>query len=82
MEVELCSGSQLYTHRTPRKQKITAVPVEAPVEEGLAKAWVDDEVKTDAQEMTDIINEVKVDEEPAVTCEVESAPTPVAKPKA
>ena len=63
----------------PRKSKITAVPVEAPVEEGLAKAW-GDEVKTDAQEMTELVNEIKVDDEPAVTDEVES--TPVAKPKA
>ena len=63
----------------PRKPKITAVPVEAPVEEGLAKAW-GDEVKTDAQEMTELVNEIKVDDEPAVTDEVES--TPVAKPKA
>ena len=65
----------------PRKPRITAVPVEAPVEEGLAKAW-GDEAKTDAQEMTELVNEIKVDEEPAVTCEVESAPNPAAKPKA
>ena len=65
----------------PRKPKITAVPVEAPVEEGLAKAW-GDEVKTDAQEMTELVNEIKVDDEPDVPCDVESAPTPVAKPKA
>ena len=39
----------------PRKPPIIAVPVEAPAEEGLAKAWGDDEVKTDAQEMTEII---------------------------
>ena len=70
-----------YTQRTPRKQQITAVPVEAPVEEGLAKAW-GDEVKTDVQEVTELVNELKVDEEPAVTCEVEDNPNPVAKPKA
>ena len=63
----------------PRKPKITAVPVEAPVEEGLAKAW-SDEVKTDAQEMTELVNEIKVDDEPAVTDEVEN--TSVVKPKA
>ena len=64
----------------PRNPRITAVPVEAPVEEGLAKAWGDDEVRTDAQEMTELVNQIKVDEEPALSCEVES--TPVAKPKA
>ena len=37
-------------------------------------------MKTDAQEMTELVNEIKVDEEPAVTCEVEDIP--VAKPKA
>jgi len=65
----------------PRKPKITAVPVEAPVEEGLAKVR-GDEVKTDAQEMTELVNEIKVDEEPAVTCEVEDKPNHVAKPEA
>ena len=59
----------------PRKPRITAVPVEAPVEEGLAKAWGDDEAKTDAQEMTELVNEIKVDEEPAVPCEVERSKT-------
>ena len=38
-------------------------------------------MKTDAQEMTELVNEIKVDEEPAVTCEVEDNPNPVAKPK-
>jgi Zn finger protein HypA/HybF involved in hydrogenase expression len=42
----------------PRKTKITAIPVEAP-EEGLARAWTE-EAQTDAQHMTDIINEIKV----------------------
>jgi hypothetical protein len=42
----------------PRKAKITAIPVEAQ-EEGLARAWTED-AKTDAQQMTDVINEIKV----------------------
>ena len=66
----------------PRKPKITAIPVEAPADEGLAKAWGDDEAKTDAQQMNDVINEIKVDDEPVVTNEPDEPPTPVAKPKA
>ena len=68
--------------RTAQGARAESVPFEAPVAEGLAKARGDDEVKTDVPEMTEILNEVKVDEEPAVTCEVESVPTPVRKPKA
>ena len=34
-------------------------------EEGLARAWGDDDAKTDAEQMTDIINEVSVIKEPA-----------------
>jgi len=43
-----------------KKTKVTAVPVEHP-EEGLAKAWPQQpaEAKTDAEHMTDVINEVK-----------------------
>ena len=65
-----------------RKPTSTAVPIEAPVEEGLAKAWGNDEVGSDALEMTELVNEIRVDEEPAVPCEVESAPTPVTEPTA
>ena len=45
-----------------KKTKVTAVPVEQ-AEEGLARAWKEEpptEAKTDAEEMTDVINEVKV----------------------
>ena len=57
----------------PRKAKITAVPVEQP-----EASVADDEVKTDAQEMTEIINEVK---EPEPTIEA-SVPEPKPKAKA
>ena len=43
----------------PKKPKVTAVPVA----EGLAKAWNEEqptEAKTDAEHVTDVINEVKV----------------------
>ena len=46
-----------------KKTKVTAVPVENLPEEGLAKAWVSEqpaEAKTDAEHMTDVINEVKI----------------------
>ena len=51
----------------PRKSKITAVPVTDHAAEGLVRAWGDEEreEKNDAEQMTDIINEVKVNEEPA-----------------
>ncbi len=49
----------------PRKSKITAVTVSEHAEEGLARAWGDDDAKTDAEQMTDIINEVSVIKEPA-----------------
>ena len=74
--------------RTP---KVTAVPVE----EGLAKAWSEEqptsrtdgaEAKTDAEEMTDVINEVKVTDEatakPPPTPELMTEGTLEAKPKA
>ena len=48
----------------PRKSKITAVPVTDHDVEGLVRAWGDDEENNDAEQMTDIINEVKVIEEP------------------
>ncbi len=67
----------------PRKNKITAVPIEQK-EEGITCG--DDEAKTDAQHRTDIINEVNA---PDLTYSVEEAPAiedqeevPVAKPKA
>ena len=59
-----------------RKPTITAVPVE-PKQEGL----VDDEVKTDAEQMTEIINEVNVDEEPVLVQEYIPAPKAKARPK-
>ena len=61
----------------PRKAKITAVPVEQP-----EASVADDEVKTDAQEMAEIINEVEVDEpEPTVEASVPE-PKPKAKARA
>jgi len=54
----------------PRKSKITAVPLDKPEqEEGLARAWANEEgeteAKTDAEQMTEIIQEVKEVAEPA-----------------
>ena len=64
-----------------RKAEITAVPIEQK-EESLTCG--DDEVKTDAQHMTDIINEVNapVQEEVPIVEDTIEAPVAVAKPKA
>ena len=71
----------------PRKAKIVAVPVDAPVEQPVEEA-VTPEHKTDAEEMTNVINEIKtVDEQPvaepvAETVVEETVTEPVAEPKA
>jgi len=65
-----------------KKTKVTAVPVENLPEEGLAKAWPQQpaEAKTDAEHMTDVINEVKItDDTHILTTEYVE---PEAKPKA
>ena len=62
----------------PRKAKITAVPVEQP-EEGLASG--EDEPKPDAEQMSEIINQVSVaepDEVPVIQAEL-TAPKAKAK---
>ena len=71
----------------PRKAKVHAVPVEQGEEskpEGLVVAG-DVEVKTEAEQLTDVINEVKADAEevvePVVVAVVEEV-KPKAKPKA
>ena len=46
----------------PKKSKITAVPIEQPVSEEAVSEEA--EPKTDAQEMTDVLNQVKVVSEP------------------
>ena len=56
MERELFSGTYYIYKRMGRKAKITAVPIEQQVE--IIPSGDDDEAKTDAQQMTDIINEV------------------------
>ena len=75
----------------PRKPRITGVPVERQVltskvsdqeEEGLVRAWPDEpqeEAKTDAEHMTEVINEVRVADEDAPAPVVEPV-TPKAKP--
>ena len=78
-----------------KSSKITAVPVDHP-EEGLARAWVtspvgDEEQQTEAQEMTEIINEVKdmpaeqadepVDVDEPVAAEPKAKPKRAPKPK-
>jgi malonyl CoA-acyl carrier protein transacylase len=69
----------------PRKAKVHAVPVEQGEElkqEGLVVAG-DVEVKTEAEQLTDVINEVKADAEEVVEPVVEPVLEPVeAKPKA
>ena len=74
-----------------RKTRITATPVEEPQPEGLARAWTTNEqpeeaAKTDAEHMTDVINEVKViDDTPILTTEYappEPKPKAKAKPRA
>ena len=50
------------SNRTSRKSKIIAIPVNEP--EGLARAQLgDQEPKTEAEEMTELINEVSTDEQ-------------------
>ena len=62
----------------PRKSKITAVPVGQQEEEFASGG--DEEVKTEAQEMTEIINEVNV--EPDEQTVEETQFVEVSKPKA
>ena len=59
----------------PRKAKIVAVPVDEPVAETVEEAAP--EVKTDAEEMASVINELKTDDQPVAQEVVE----PVAEPK-
>ena len=59
----------------PRKAKIVAVPVDEPVAETVEEA-VAPEVKTDAEEMTSVINELKTDDEPVA----QEVAEPVAEP--
>ena len=60
----------------PRKAKIVAVPVDAPVEETFEQVAAPED-KTDAEEMTNVINEIKTVPEPVV----ETVAEPVAEPK-
>ena len=63
----------------PRKAKIIAVPIEQKEEEVASG----DEAKTEAQEMTEILNEVKVDSDPSEpVVRVDQEPDPEPKPKA
>jgi hypothetical protein len=62
----------------PRKSKITAVPVEQASE---VQAGEVSEEKTEAEHMTDVINEVK-EEAPVEEKEAEALAVPAAKPKA
>ena len=78
-------------NKKSKSSRITAVPVDQPepspprgAEEGLARAWDsspvgDGEQQTEAQEMTEIINEVK--EMPAEQVDQPVAAEPKAKPK-
>jgi len=71
----------------PRKAKIVAVPVDVSVEQPVEEAAAPED-KTDAEEMTNVINEIKtVDEQPvaepvAETVVEEPVAEPVAEPKA
>ncbi len=69
----------------PRKAKIVAVPIDAPVAEPVEET--PPEVKTDAEEMTTVINELKTDDQPVAQEVAEpsvvelSVVEPTAKPK-
>ena len=66
------------SNRTSRKSKVIAIPVNEP--EGLARAQMgDQEPKTEAEEMTELINEVSTDEQPVAEPVEEIAPKPKAK---
>ena len=52
----------------PKKSKITAVPIEEPTEQPVSAEV--DEQKTDAQEMTEVLNEVKDVSEPVAVEQV------------
>ena len=68
----------------PRKSKITAVPIGQPTEQPILKDAVGDDVdeqKTDAQEMTEVLNEVNVVSEP-VAVEPAALPVESSGPKA
>ena len=64
------------SNRTSMKSKIIAIPVNRP--EGLIRAQMgDEEVKTEAEERDELINEVKAEEEPvAEPLAIEDAPKP------
>jgi len=64
----------------PRKAKIVAVPIDAPVAESVEEAAP--EVKTDAEEMTTVINELKTDDQPVAQELAEPMAEPVAEPVA
>jgi hypothetical protein len=71
----------------PRKPKVTATPIENEYpQEGLVIAQEQIEAKTDAEHMTDVLNEVKVEEEPVENAEpiepVKMKAKRVSKPKA
>jgi hypothetical protein len=67
----------------PRKAKIVAVPVDAPVDQPVEEAAAPED-KTDAEEMTNVINEIKTEDEPVVEEPVAEPVVvePVAEPKA
>ena len=64
----------------PRKAKIVAVPVDAAtVVEPVEQAAQED--KTDAEEMTNVINELKTDDQPVAQEVAEPVAEPTAEPK-
>jgi hypothetical protein len=64
----------------PRKAKIVAVPVDVPVEQPVEEAAAPED-KTDAEEMTNVINEIKTVDEPVAEPAAEPAAEPVVEPK-
>ena len=60
----------------PRKAKIVAVPVDAPVEETVEQVAAPED-KTDAEEMTNVIQEIKTVDQPVA----EPVAEPAAEPK-
>ena len=64
----------------PRKAKIVAVPVDAAtVAEPVEQAAQED--KTDAEEMTNVINEIKTDDQPVTEPVAQEVDEPVVEPK-
>ena len=75
MGSEMCIRDR---YRMPRKAKIVAVPVDEPVEETVEQVAAPED-KTDAEEMTNVINEIKTEDQ--LVAEPVAEPAAEPKPK-